>query len=171
MLRRHVLRLTVAQCAAYLRISEATIQSWEEGRESVNFAAFEALRLLSNSPEFRISHRVWDGWFINPKTGELVSPDIGKLAVTPHEINRLPALYGECDRLRFEVQNLKQQIGDATAENIRLRNLFLVNGLTDELREMQDKLAALHARIATARIHEFQPSRGTEANLKEANAS
>ncbi|MBT0962053.1 hypothetical protein [Denitromonas iodatirespirans] len=154
-MRKYVLQLTRQQAAVYLRVSPRTIAAWETDASAVPFSAYEALRLLSESPEFRLSHRRWDGWFVNPQSGGLVSPDRGRLAVTPEEINGLPQLYAQREFHRSEADRLKRELAEAIAENTRLRELFLSDGVTDQLRGMHDQLSGLLGRIGTAKVLEF----------------
>ncbi len=91
--RQTMAKLSIAQTATYLRVTQYEVKAWEAEKKTTPFAAFEALRLLTLDAVFRTSHKRWDGWFINRKTGELVSPDVGKLAVTPEEINGIPFLH------------------------------------------------------------------------------
>ncbi|AYH42716.1 hypothetical protein [Azoarcus sp. DN11] len=154
-LREHVVGLTRAQAATYLRVSARTVAAWETDAVAVPFAAVETLRLLSESAAFRLSHETWDGWFINRQTGALISPDVGRLALLPAELNALPRLYAERDNHKWEADRLRKELEEAQAENARLRTLYLTDGITDELRGMQDRLNDLLGRIATARIMDF----------------
>lgn len=169
-LRESVLRLTRLQAATYLRVSARAVGTWESGKAPVPFAAFEALRLLSESREFRLSHPMWDGWFMNPQTGELVSPDVGKLAVLPEEISGLPRLYAERDMHKRTAEKLRKELEALTAENTRLRKLFAADGVTDELRSMQDHLAGLLERIATARVLDFPAPAGATHKPRKVTA-
>ena len=79
----------------------------------------------------------------------------------PDEINALPRLYAERDRHKVEADRLRKELDAAHVENARLRALYLMDGVTDELRAMQDRLDNLLGRIGTARIVEFPPSQTT----------
>ena len=160
-LRQDVLRLTREEAAAYLRVSARTVAAWETGASPAPFAAVETFRLLSESTAFRLSHKAWDGWFINHQTAALISPDVGRLEVLPDEINALPRLYAERDYHKTEAERLRKELAEAQAENTRLRTLYLEDGVTDELRTMHDRLAGLLGRIGTARIMGFPSSNET----------
>lgn len=154
-LRQAVLGITTEQCAAYLGVHRSTICRWESGEIEVPRAAREVLRLLSTSACQRLSHKHWDGWFINRKTGELVSPDIGKLAVKPEEINGLPALYNRLSHLMYKVMNLESQVEALVAENAELRSGDKSRQLAAELEAMQERIAGILGSVRTAEIIEF----------------
>lgn len=161
MLMRLTLGMTVEQCAAYLRVSMQTIGKWESDRESIPFAAFELLRVVLESATFKLSHPEWAGWFIDLKNGRLVSPDEGKRSYAPDDLNMLTRAIGEKSRLAGEVQRIKNELDAAVAENTRLRQMFLSQGVVDELAVMKDKLDKLMNSIGTAHIVPF-PSAGEE---------
>lgn len=154
-LREQVLRLTQMQTARYLRVGQTTLSGWERGTSPIPFSAYETLRLLADHVLFRLWHDMWDGWFINQKTGELVSPDVGRLSVTPADINAIPHLHSIASTYKLEYERLKRELQEAIAENTRIRELYLSGGITDELREMQDHVTTLLARIGTAHIADF----------------
>ncbi len=113
--RQHLLNITQRQCAAYLRIKLHVLQAWEQDREPVPFMAFELLRVVYESTDFKLSHPDWAGWFIDPK-GRLVSPDRGNLFFTPHEFSYIrethrfkTMLLEENEQLKKELAALKQK--------------------------------------------------------------
>ena len=120
-------------------------------------AAFEVLRLLSASACQRLSHKHWDGWFINRQTGELVSPDIGRLTVKPEEINGLPGLYNRLSHLMVHVGNLERQVATLVAENTSLRTGDKSRQLAVELEAMQERITHILDSVRTAEIIEFNP--------------
>jgi len=154
-MRTMLLNLTTEQCAAYLGIHRSTISRWEAGEIETSKAAFEALRLLCTSAGQRLSHKHWDGWFINSKTGELVSPDVGRLAVKPEEINGLPGLYNRLSILILHVGKLESQVDALEAENASLRGNAKSKQVAAELESMQERIADLLASVRTAEIIEF----------------
>lgn len=156
-LRTNVLGLTTEQCAAYLRTHRSTICRWESGEVETPAAPFEALRLLSFTAGQRLSHKHWDGWFINRQTGELVSPDVGRLAVKPEEINGLPGLYSRLSILMLHVAKLEEQVGVLIAENTALRSGNKSRQLATELEAMQERIVNMLASVSTAEIIEFNP--------------
>lgn len=153
--RESITGLTVAQCAAYLRVHPASVRRWESGEVEVPFAAFEVLRLLYYTAAQRLSHKHWDGWFINPKTGELVSPDIGRLAVRPEEINGLPLLYQERAMLKQQVSSQAAQIAALQTENAAIRSSDTSRKVAAELEAMQERISELLGSVRTAQIFEF----------------
>ncbi|MHB0985952.1 MAG: VC1465 family Xer recombination activation factor [Sulfuricella sp.] len=160
---RRSMGLTVEQCAAYLRVASSTVRRWESGRDPVTFAAFELLRVISNTVIFKVSHPRWDGWFINQHDGALVSPDVGN-TVTPEEINCIFLLHSKANRLEAENKDISQRLQAMQEENARLREMFVNQGVVDELATMQERIGALMARINTAEVLPFTKP---ERTLKE----
>ena len=163
---RQGLGMTREQCAAYLRIDERTLRRWECGKGPIPFVCFELLRVIQESVSFKMSHPEWDGWFIS-RNGVLVSPDLGARQgeFTPERLNWLSINSSEAALLRNEVKQLKEELGTAIAENTTLRQMFLNNGVIDELTSMQDKINNLMDSIGTAHVIPF-PITGSE-QLKE----
>lgn len=154
MLLRLTLGMSAEQCAAYLRVSTKTICKWESDRGSIPFAAFELMRVVLESATFKLSHPEWEGWFIE-KNGQLVSPDEGNHSYTPNDLNMLTRSIGEKSRLAGEMQRIKIELDAAIAENTRLRQMFLSQGVVDDLAVMKDKLDKLMNSIGTAHIVPF----------------
>lgn len=152
---RTLLRMTRQQCAAFLRLDPKTIERWEIGRRAPAFAAYETLRLTAQSVYARSSHREWDGWFIS-RDGEWISPNVGKLAFKPWELEQWPQLLADISKLRFEKARLTEELAEAAVENTRLRKLFLAQGVTKELQRMHDRIGDLLTGINTAEIVEFE---------------
>lgn len=151
---RRSLGLTITQCAAYLRVSCAKITRWESGKAPVPFAEFELLRLVLESVRFKMSDVNWDGWFISDD-GALNSPDIGGKGFTPELLNLSTMTRSEAALLRVEVTKLQAKLEAAVAENTNLRQMYLDNGITDEVAAMQEKVNGLMTRINTARVFKF----------------
>lgn len=111
--------------------------------------------MLSSSNAYRLSNERWDGWYMCRATGALVSPDVGRLAVQPGEINSLPHLYS---RIALQEQTIaeKQAVIDAlVAQNTELRNGKTSRQLARDLEDMQLRISALLASVRTAEIIEF----------------
>lgn len=151
---RQGLGMTRKQCAAFLRVAESTVAAWERGSRSVPFACFELLRVIQESVSFKMSHPEWDGWFINYH-GVLHSPDVGGKGFTPSQLVWSTMTRNEAALLRNEVAQLKSELEISIAENTKLRQMFLSNGVIDELASMQDKINKLMDSIGTARVIPF----------------
>ncbi|MBI5658037.1 MAG: hypothetical protein HZC43_00430 [Nitrosomonadales bacterium] len=154
MFARLALGMTQEQCAAYLRTTTTTIHRWESGLAPVPFAEFELLRLVLESVSFKFSHPEWDGWFMSQK-GELVSPIAGDCCYTPSDLNLLPYTHAKNSRLAGEVRRLEAALNLAAEENTRLRQMFLSQGVVDELYSLQDRMNGLIKQLATARVVPF----------------
>jgi hypothetical protein len=74
----------------------------------------------------------------------------------------------EAALLRNDVKKLQGQLDAAIAENTALREMFLDNGVTDEVAAMQEKVNALMARINTARVIPFAPADIEQQPLEKA---
>jgi DNA-binding transcriptional regulator YiaG len=151
---RQMLGMTREQCAAFLRVGISTVTAWERGSRPVSFACFELLRVIHESVSFKMSHTEWDGWFISAK-GVLVSPNYNGKGFTPERLDWLEYNCSEASLLRNEVALLKENLDTAIAENTTLRQMFLNNGVIDELALMQDKINGLMDRIGTAQVIPF----------------
>jgi DNA-binding transcriptional regulator YiaG len=151
---RAALGMNRAQCAAYLRVDRTCISKWEIGKQPVHFAAFELLRIIFESVQFRMTHPAWDGWYIS-KDGALNSPDVGGNGFTPEQLVWSTMTRNEAALLRNDVARLQAELDEAQAENTKLRQLFVAQGVVDELAAMQDTINDLMARIATAKVIPF----------------
>lgn len=152
--------MTAEDCAAYLRVTVATVRAWEAGDESIPFAAFWLLRLTIQADRFNTRFPQWQGWVIAED-----GPDAGKLidahrsyAFTPQEITCFPGAWHQVATSNLRAEKLQAELDRATAENTRLRQLFNAQGVTTELRQMQEKLAAMLDTIGTAEIIEYRPA-------------
>lgn len=154
-LRRVVLGLSTAQCAAYLGVCSSSITRWESDSSPVPVAAFEALRLQSETMFSRLSHEQWDGWFFHRQTGEFVSPDVGRLAFKPAELNALPMLYAKLQCLEQTAAEQAARIDQLEAENAALRGGTRVKAVVSELESMQGQIAQLIGALRTADVIPF----------------
>ncbi|MHB1116806.1 hypothetical protein [Sideroxydans sp.] len=151
---REMLHMDRAQCAAYLRVDRSSISKWEIGTTVVPFAAFELLRVVYESVHFKLSHPEWDGWFIGAH-GELNSPDVGGRGFTPELLNSNFITYSLNAGLRNDLKKAQAELDEARAENTKLRQMFVAQGVVDDLAAMQSTIQELMARIATAKILPF----------------
>ena len=166
---RESLGLSVEQCAAYLRISKASIYNWEKGAVSIPFPAFELLRVIRESVSFKTSHPKWDGWFINER-GVMHSPNIGGKGFTPEYLEWVSWQGTEAGKLRGEVSTLQAKLDKAVEENTNLRQMFVAHGVVDELAAMQETINDLMVRIATAKVLPFVAPSIQVEQLKEKTA-
>jgi DNA-binding transcriptional regulator YiaG len=155
MIRKHVLRLDVRQCAAYFEVSQAQVRRWESGEDALPIAAFEALRLQTETEFARLSHKVWDGWYIDEKSAELVSPDRGRLSLTPGDLNGVPGMLAERSILRALAADQERRLGELEAENAALRAGQKVRQVADELAEMHARIGDLLGELQTADVLPF----------------
>lgn len=154
------LGMTAEDCAAYLRVSMATVRAWEAGDEAIPFAAFWLLRLTIQADRFNTRFPEWEGWVIaddGPDAGKLIDANRSH-AFTPQEIACFPRAWHQVSRSNLRAEKLQAELDQATAENTRLRQLFNAQGVTTELRQMQDKLTAMLDNIGTAEIIEYRPA-------------
>jgi len=157
-LRMYLLNLSQKKTAAYLRVSEKQVRAWESGAEPVPFMAFELLRLVYESAAYRLSHAKWDGWFINDE-GCFVSPDVGRLSIRPEDFASLQYVQSERDALRAENARLREAIAAQSEENTKLRELFVNQGVVDEIISIRDRLGELFGQLNTARIFKLRPEK------------
>lgn len=151
---RVMLGMNKEQCAAYLRVDRLSLYRWENGIHPIPFAVFELLRIIVETVSFRMSHPAWDGWFVR-RDGTLHSPDIGGKGFTPDQLTWSAMTRNEAALLRNDVARLQSELDESLAENTRLRQLFVAQGVVDELASMQDTINDLMARIATAKVIPF----------------
>lgn len=151
---REGLGISQVQCAAYLRTTPKTVGCWERGDHPIPFAAFEVLRLVIDSAQFKLAHPAWDGWFIG-KSGELNSPDVGGKGFTPELLNWYSFQRSEASVLKIELRKLTAKLGEAQEENTKLRQMYVAEGVVDELATMSETINQLMLRIATARVIPF----------------
>lgn len=169
-MREYMLNMTVEQCAAYLRIHRTTINRWENGESTIPFMAFELLRLVFESANFRLSHKNWQGWFIN-QDGRLVSPDRGNLSFSSDELSfireshQVKAMYeSENTKLRKEIEPLRAEIAE-------LRALTGNDGLLDELKAIEARLAELSSRVGSNKVVRMVNSSKTTNPILEAKVA
>ncbi len=164
-LRRNVLGLNRHETARLFRVSVKKVLNWERGTTELPFYAYLALLLVSQSQHYRLANEAWRDWefgerydanarlpmkrqgqvffLVNRKTGAYFEPEhLNSLHATMQELARL-------DSKRYE---LEQRVGSLTAENTSLRKMFLADGVTAELHDMQDRLQKLLGRVNTAEV-------------------
>lgn len=159
-LRKYCINITQAQAAAYLRVSVRDVGEWENGKQPVPFMAFELLRMVYESAASRLSHKKWDGWYID-SDGFMVSPDVGKLFIEPSDFMYYMTQRGHIKYLEKQLADFKEEIAAKDAENAELRQQFQHGELAQELEAMQEKISGLLASIHTAEVIPF-PMQSTQ---------
>jgi hypothetical protein len=71
---RHSCFLSRQACAAFLGVSLRTVRYWDAGRSRVPWSVVRLLRLFRAGDVGGLND-AWAGWYLNPRTGELVSPN------------------------------------------------------------------------------------------------
>lgn len=151
------LGMTAEDCAAYLRVTVATVRAWESGEEAIPFAAFWLLRQTIKADRFSTRFPQWEGWVIaedGPDAGKLIDAN-RSAAFSPHEIACFPRAWHQVSASNLRAEKLQAELDQAAAENTRLRKLFQEQGLTRELRQMQERIGALLEGVGTADLVEF----------------
>ena len=122
LLRRHALRMSQEQCAAYLGVSRHAVWQWETSRNPIPFMAYELLRLLSETMDFKMDHPEWEGWGVN-RNGELSNPD-NTVILTPDDLKGIEHLLrNQVPHLRRENLFLTREIEGTRGQLLQLANL------------------------------------------------
>lgn len=164
-LRRHVLVLNRKQTARLLRVSINSVLNWEHGVYPVPFSAMLALLLISESMRYRLASEAWRDWEFSQRfNSDVALPTKARRHVTylhnaktgacfePEELNRLHYTMQRIALLDSENIELRQCVAALTRENTELREMFLADGVTTELRGMRDRIQRLYERINTAAV-------------------
>jgi DNA-binding transcriptional regulator YiaG len=169
-MREKLLSMTIKQCAAYLRVSMSLVKKWEGNQESIPFMAFELLRVVFESANFRLSHKDWRGWFID-QNGRLVSPDRGNLSFSIDELSfirethQVKAMYKtENSLLREEVESLRNEISELQVTN----NHSLLLG---ELKEIEERLAELTQKVSNNKVVKIRTKSISQNSVLEGKAA
>ncbi len=165
LMREHILKMSRNECAAYLRVSVSTVRRWEAGSSAIPFVVFELLRVVSESINFKLSDKSWQGWFIN-HNGRLVSPDRGNLSFSPDELSfirethQIKAMYEiENRKLRAEIEPLRTELAALKAADPN-------DGVLNELKTIEAKLSEISAKVSPSKVvHIGNKSKTTESLL------
>ncbi|BCM23823.1 hypothetical protein [Methyloradius palustris] len=160
-MRTHLLQITRPECAAYLRVSASVIQSWENDRTPIPFMAFELLRLVYESVHFRLSHKNWQGWFIKPD-GRLVCPERGNLSFSSDELAFIRETHAAKRFFEREYELLRDEIEPLRAELAELKSSNGNDGLLDELKAIEARLATLTAQVSSNKVVPINRSKSTQ---------
>ena len=71
---RHSCFLSRQACAEFLGVTVRTVRHWDAGRCRVPWSVVRLLRLF-RAGDVGGLHAKWHGWYLNPRTAELVSPN------------------------------------------------------------------------------------------------
>lgn len=150
-LREILLGMSINQCAAYLRLDRGTIYRYERDGAQIPFSAFELLRVLYESAQFRMSHQSWDGWFIS-KAGRLVSPDVGRLSFSPAELSSIRHTHVYNKTLITETQRLTEELRIANEKLARFQQNQIEAEILEELVELEQALSAISSKIGKSKV-------------------
>lgn len=150
-LRQNMMQISVDECAAYMRVSPAIVNAWENGKKAVPFTAFELLRVVYESAQFRLSNKDWAGWFINHQ-GRLVSPDRHDLSFEPSDLSLHVEISRQLAFYKSAYETLKAEVAPLKAELEELRCSQATNSIIEELTEIENRLAEIAAKVNTKNI-------------------
>lgn len=170
--RRLIHQMTVAQCAALLRTTASTVWRWESGHTVIPYAAYMALRLLADVRYLPHQVKAWESWQIinaGPDVGMLYDAKCSGEMVSPADIRTIPYVRGEREAWKRRAGIAEARAAELEAENIRLRQLFNAQGVTAELRQMQERLSGMLDSIGTAEIIDY--NRPASAGHKQEKAA
>lgn len=167
-LRKLMLHLNAVQCAALLRVHVSTVWRWEKGDFPIPFAAYMSLRLLLDVRFLPHQVKEWEGWQIinaGPDAGMLYDSQKSGEMFAPADLRTIRYVRGERDAWKRCAEEAEARAADLEAENTRLRQMFQAQGVTAELRKMQEQFDPLHEKltamidsIATAEIIDYRPA-------------
>ncbi len=152
-LREFVLKISQQQCAAYFRVPLRQIKKWELEIEPIPFIAFELLRVVFESKDFKLSHPEWAGWYIH--NGRLVCPDVGKLSFAPSDLSGVYMTRQLVRTYHSEYVRMKAAFDPLKEENKALKDYIHLNELDAVLAtmaEIRSSVTDLFSRINTSSI-------------------
>jgi DNA-binding XRE family transcriptional regulator len=170
MMRELMLKITRKQCAAYLRVSENSVCNWERGKSSVPFIAFELMRLVFESVNFKLSHKHWQGWFVH-NDGRLVSTDTKNLSFMPHELVYARQVHQQKSFYETEYKKLKNELAPLHAEIAALKAADQHNGLLDELKAIESRLAEISSKVSPNKVVQINNKTKITKTLLEVKAA
>lgn len=148
-LRQYVLRMSMSQCAAYLRVSRQTIDRWEKGDKPVPFAPYELLRILQQNTAFRLAHPEWEDWRMVSTTDHKYRPnayltnDKLGLSFTSNQLEEFQILTQAKKIAEAKIWEQSQQL---------VENHAKIAELQAELTDLGNKLAMAAAALKTLRL-------------------
>lgn len=150
---RKAAHMTLSQCADYLRVPYASVKAWESGAEPLPFMAWELLRMIQDNRNFLFAHPRWRTWRMNDR-GELCHPE-QRRGFTADELRAHWIRVQQMAHQDARIKDLEAAANRLSEENTKLRQMFVSQGLVDELAAMQSKIGALLTRINTAKVIPF----------------
>lgn len=159
MWREHFMGMTADQLGAFVRVTGRTIRDWENGKSKIPFSMWWMIHSSLQDPTYFLSRPGFHDFYVDydRSTGEaqLRSYTWPDICYTPTQLYANRAALNEVTRLQVEVRNLKQQVGELTAENTRLRQMAKTGAVAAELTAMQAHIADLLKRMNTADVLPF----------------
>lgn len=159
MWREHIMGMTPAQLGALVRVNERTVRNWENGTSEVPFSMWWMVHCTLQDPAYFLTRPGFHDYYVDYDrvTGEaqLRSYTWPDICYTPTQLYANRAALNEVTCLQVEVQNLKKQVGELTAENTRLRQMAKTGAVATELAAMQAHIADLLKRMNTADVLPF----------------
>lgn len=170
LMRERLLKMTRKQCAAYLRVTIRNVESWETGKIDVPFIAFELLRVVFESVNFKLSSKSWQGWFIDTN-GRLVSPDRGSLSFSSDELSFIRETHQVKTMYQTENKKLRDEIEPLRAEIAVLKTADKNYGLLNELKAIETRLAELSSMVVPNKVVQISNKSTITESLLEAKAA
>ncbi|MDF0379368.1 DUF3653 domain-containing protein [Methylophilus sp. YYY-1] len=166
-MRETLLGMSVDECAAYLRLDRGTVYRYERDGGRIPFSAFELLRVLYESPQFKMGHQSWDGWYIN-KDGKLVCPDVGNLSFSPNDLASVRHTHSYNKTLCLEVKRLTRELQIANEKLLRFQQNQIEAEILEELIELEQALSAISSRIGKSKVVSLKFAKNQIAKEKAA---
>lgn len=163
-LRRYMLNMNRAQAARVLRVDHDSIYNWETGKHRLPFPVYLALHLLHESVAYKFADEAWRDWRIvqrydTPRRNVGLPGDVSEItnaklgaAFTPADLEHFHFAMQEVEILQAQNAELRNKVDALTAENAEIRELFRVNGVTDELHQMHDRVETLLGKLNIAKV-------------------
>ena len=159
MWREHIMGMTRAQLAVFVRVNERTIRNWEIGENEIPFSMWWVMHSTLQDPTYFLSRPGFHDYYIDydRSTGEaqLRSYTWPDICYTPTQLYANRAALNEVTSLQYKVRELEGKVGELTAENTRLRQMAKTGAVAQELAAMQAHIGDLLKRMNTADVLPF----------------
>jgi len=148
---RQCLRFSQARCAELLGVyGPLTVRRWENGTRPVPSMAYHMLRLLLESKHFTLRHEEWNGWQVG-RDGKLYAQG-GRYSFQARELEAWWIRSQQIRALEKHLEETRAALATMEAENTKLRELFVKQGVVGELADMRVRLGELWSRLNTAQV-------------------